>query len=150
MATPSEISLEEAAEDVKLHKIHDEEFFSELDKFSTFDQFCNGIRRNVRFNPKKVEDVCIKLIRHLYRLSKANSPKHSNYCNYIRYWLFEQIGVLCTSESGSIGDEAFFKELIDTWKQFNMLILRNKCSPEEIKGVKLSELKKRIFSVYLF
>ncbi|GAB69978.1 CYIR protein, partial [Plasmodium cynomolgi strain B] len=97
-----------------------------------------------------VKQLCIKLVRHLCKLNQENSSKRSNYCNYIRYWLFEQIGVIYTGESASIGDEPFFKKLIETWEIINMFKLKSTCNPEKIKGVNLNELKNRIFSYIYF
>ncbi|GAB69935.1 CYIR protein, partial [Plasmodium cynomolgi strain B] len=78
-------------------------------------------------------------------LSQAGDSERDNYCNYIRYWLFEQISVIYTSESTNIDDESFFKKLIDAWKVISTARLSGKCNPGNIKGVKLNELKNRIF-----
>ncbi|SCA59747.1 Plasmodium vivax Vir protein, putative [Plasmodium vivax] len=150
MTKPPGKTLEEAAEAVELHKIHPEKFFSELGESSDFDQLCNGIDKKVSSKSAEVKDLCIKLVRHLVKLSKANPSERNNYCSYIRYWLYEKIGAIHADKSAKIENVPFFKDLNDAWTAINIAKLSNKCKPENIKDVKLDELKNRIFSYIYF
>ncbi|VUZ94579.1 PIR protein [Plasmodium vivax] len=150
MTKPPGKTLEEAAEAVELHKIHPEKFFSELGESSDFDQLCNGIDKKVSSKSAEVKDLCIKLVRHLVKLSKANPSERNNYCSYIRYWLYEKIGAIHADKSAKIENVPFFKDLNDAWTVINIAKLSNKCKPENIKDVKLDELKNRIFSYIYF
>ncbi|SCO67111.1 VIR protein [Plasmodium vivax] len=150
MTTSPEKKLEEAAKAVELHKIHPENFFSKLGKYSTFDILCNGIDDKVSSKRKEVKDLCINLVRHLDKLSESSNSERNNYCSYVRYWLYEQIGELYTSKTTSIDDILFFKELIDAWTIIYNGKLEKTCNPEKIKGVKLNELKNRIRSYIYF
>ncbi|KNA00608.1 hypothetical protein PVNG_03205 [Plasmodium vivax North Korean] len=145
------ISLEEAAKDVELHKVHPENFFSELGKSSTFDGLCNGIELKVGFKRTEVKELCSKLVRVLEKLSKAGDSERNKYCSYVRYWLYEQISEIHTNKSAKIADVPFFDKLILAWTVISMAKLSNKCKPENnIKDIKLDELKKRIFSYIYF
>ncbi|GAB69754.1 CYIR protein, partial [Plasmodium cynomolgi strain B] len=95
---------EETTKAVALHNIHEEDFFYELDKFSIFDQFCNGINNNLSFKRREIKDLCIKLVHHLDMLSQAGDSERNNYCNYIRYCLYEQISEIHTNKSAKIDD----------------------------------------------
>ncbi|GAB69597.1 hypothetical protein PCYB_003460, partial [Plasmodium cynomolgi strain B] len=150
MTKSSEISLEEAAEAVKLNKIHDEKYFSDLDKMSMCELFCMGIEYKVNFKPTEVKQLCVKLARHLCKLNPANPSELSNYCNYMHYWLFEQIGKIYTIQSARIGDVPFFDKLMEAWNDVNRTKLSNKCKLENIKGVNLNELKNRTYSYIYF
>ncbi|CAG9479378.1 unnamed protein product [Plasmodium vivax] len=150
MTTSPGKTLEEAAKAVGLHKIQEEDFFSKLDESSDFDPLCDEIDKKAGSKSKEAKKICSKLVRLLDKLSKADASKRNNYCSYVRYWLFEQIGEIYTSESAKIDDVTFFNELIDAWTIINMGILKKTCNQEKIKGVKLSELKNRIRSYIYF
>ncbi|SCO72502.1 Plasmodium vivax Vir protein, putative [Plasmodium vivax] len=147
-ASPEE-KLEEAAKAVGLHKIHEEEFFKNPGNSTEFDKLCNEI--DDKGIPKsKAKELCIDLVHRLEKLSKENTRKQSDYCSYLRFWLYEKIGEIHTDKSGNIDNVPFFKHLIGAWKKMNSEKLKSKCAPEELKGVKLSELKNRIFSYIYF
>ncbi|VUZ99244.1 PIR protein, partial [Plasmodium vivax] len=150
MTTSPVKTLEEAAKDVELHKVHPENFFSELGKSSTFDGLCNGIELKVGFKRTEVKELCSKLVRVLEKLSKAGDSERNKYCSYVRYWLYEQISEIHTNKSAKIADVPFFDKLILAWTVISMAKLKNKCNPENIKDVKLDELKNRIFSYIYF
>ncbi|SCA59973.1 VIR protein [Plasmodium vivax] len=150
MTTSPVKTLEEAAKDVELHKVHPENFFSELGKSSTFDGLCNGIELKVGFKRTEVKELCSKLVRVLEKLSKAGDSERNKYCSYVRYWLYEQISKIHTNKSAKIADVPFFDKLILAWTVISMAKL-SKCKPENnIKDIKLDELKKRIFSYIYF
>ncbi|GAB69725.1 CYIR protein [Plasmodium cynomolgi strain B] len=90
------IHYEEAAKAVALHKIQEEEFFSELGETSDFDQHCNRIDNNLSFKLREVKVLCIKLVCHLDMLSQSDDSERNNYCNYIRFWLNEHISEIHT------------------------------------------------------
>ncbi|KMZ89843.1 hypothetical protein PVMG_06176 [Plasmodium vivax Mauritania I] len=148
-ASPDE-KLEEAAKAVELHKIHEEDFFKTLGKSTEFDNLCNEIDTKVGLKHEEAKKVCIDLVHRLEKLSNDNPPKHNEYCSYLRYWLYEKICEIHADKSGNIDNVFFFKNLIEAWKKMNSEKLKNKCAPEELKGVKLSELKNRIFSYIYF
>ncbi|KMZ81579.1 hypothetical protein PVIIG_04669 [Plasmodium vivax India VII] len=151
MTTSPVKTLEEAAEAVKLHKIHPENFFSELDKPSTFEGLCSGVEHKAGPKSKEAKELCIKLVRSLEKISKENDSQRNNYCSYIRYWLYEQISEIHTNKSAKITDVRFFDDLIFAWTLINNVKLGSKCKPENnIKDVKLDELKNRIFSYIYF
>ncbi|GAB69687.1 CYIR protein [Plasmodium cynomolgi strain B] len=104
MKTSSEKTLEEAAKAVALHEIHEEALFSELIESSDFDQFCNGIDNTLSSKSRKDKYLCIKLVRPLEKLSISGYSERNNYCNYIRYWLYEQISEIHTNKSAKIAD----------------------------------------------
>ncbi|KMZ96629.1 hypothetical protein PVNG_02025 [Plasmodium vivax North Korean] len=150
MTTSPEKTLEEVAEAVKLHKIHHEKFFSELDISSSSDQLCNGIDNQADPKYKEVKELCSKLVGLLEKLSKAKDSERNNYCSYIRYWLYEQIYEINEDKSASIDNVPFFDNLNHAWTNINNVKLSSKCNPENIKDVKLDELKNRIFSYIYF
>ncbi|CAG9481934.1 unnamed protein product [Plasmodium vivax] len=150
MTKPPGKTLEEAAEAVELHKIHPEKFFSELGESSDFDQLCNGIDKKVSSKSAEAKELCIKLIRHLDKLGQVGNSESNNYCSYISYWFYEQISEIQTNKSAKIADVPFFDDIIFAWKIINNGKLKNKCNPENIKDVKLDELKNRIFSYIYF
>ncbi|KMZ96513.1 hypothetical protein PVNG_06344 [Plasmodium vivax North Korean] len=149
VASPEE-KLEEAAKAVELHKIHEDDFFKTLGNSTEFDILCNGIDTKVGLNHKEAKKLCTDLVHRLEKLSKDNPPKQNDYCSYLRFWLYEKIGEIHTDKSGNIDNVPFFKYLIEPWKKMNSEKLKSKCAPEELKGVKLSELKNRIFSYIYF
>ncbi|KMZ88817.1 hypothetical protein PVBG_05613 [Plasmodium vivax Brazil I] len=147
-ASPEE-KLEEAAKAVGLHKIHEEEFFKTPGNSTEFDKLCNEI--DDKGIPKsKAKELCIDLVHRLEKLSNDNPPKHNEYCSYLRYWLYEKIGEIHADKSGNIDNVFFFKNLIEAWKKVNSEKLKNKCPPEQLTRVKLSELKNRILSYIYF
>ncbi|GAB69823.1 CYIR protein [Plasmodium cynomolgi strain B] len=95
---------EEAAQYVALHNIHEEHFFPELGESSDFDQLCNGIDNNLTIKCREVKELCIKLVRHLDKLIQATDSYGNNYCNYIRYCLFEEINEIHTDKCAKIAD----------------------------------------------
>ncbi|CAI7723153.1 PIR protein [Plasmodium vivax] len=150
MTTSSGKTLEEAAKAVELHKIPPENFFSKLDKPSSFDGLCSGIEQKTGPKSKEAKELCIKLIRHLDKLGQVGNSESNNYCSYISYWFYEQISEIQTNKSAKIADVPFFDDIIFAWKIINNGKLKNKCNPENIKDVKLDELKNRIFSYIYF
>ncbi|GAB69520.1 hypothetical protein PCYB_002690 [Plasmodium cynomolgi strain B] len=89
---------------VALHKIHKEDFFSEYFEFSYFDQLCKGIYYKLSFRRIEVKDHCNKLVRHIDELNQAYYSERNNYCNYIRYCLYEKIREIHTNKSAKIAD----------------------------------------------
>ncbi|SCA81798.1 Plasmodium vivax Vir protein, putative [Plasmodium vivax] len=143
--------LEEAANAVGLHKIHEEEFFKTPAKSTEFDDLCNGIDIKVGSKHKEAKELCINLVHRLEKLSKDNPPKHNEYCSYLRYWLYEKIGEIHEDKSANVDKVPFFKHLIEAWGKMNSGKLQSKCLPDKLTTpVKLSELKNRIFSYIYF
>ncbi|GAB67070.1 VIR-like CYIR protein, partial [Plasmodium cynomolgi strain B] len=95
---------EDAEKAVALYIIHEEDFFSQLSESSDFDQLCNGIDNNLSSKCREVKELCIKLEPHLDKLSQAGDSESYNYCNCIRYWLYEQISEIHTDKSAKIAD----------------------------------------------
>ncbi|GAB69549.1 CYIR protein [Plasmodium cynomolgi strain B] len=140
----------EAAKAASLHKIHEDDFFSELGESSDFDQRCNGIDNNLTSKRREVKGLCIKLIRNLDKLSQGGESERTNYCKYIRYCLYEQIREIHANKSAKLADVIFFNKLILAWTVIKIAKLSNKYNSENIKDVKLNELKNRIFSYIYF
>ncbi|VUZ94313.1 PIR protein, partial [Plasmodium vivax] len=150
VTTSPEEKLGEAAEAVKLHKIHEEDFFKNLGNSTEFDKLCNEIDGKGIAKSTEAKQLCIDLVRRLEKLSKDNTSKYNDYCSYLRYWLYEKVGDIHTDKSVNVDDAPFFKHLIEAWKKMNSDKLKSKCAPGELKRVKLNELKNRIFSYIYF
>ncbi|GAB69618.1 CYIR protein, partial [Plasmodium cynomolgi strain B] len=99
--------------------------------------------------PREVKDLCIKIVRHLDKLSQGGDSECNNYCNYIRYCLCEQISEILTNKSAKIAYVTFFDNLILAWTVIKISNLSNKCNPENIIDFKLNELKIGHFRIFI-
>ncbi|VUZ94232.1 PIR protein [Plasmodium vivax] len=138
---------EVAAKQLELDNMYDIEFFSKKGNPKN-SNYCNAFTGK---NPTdtKAKDLCNKLIYHLENIGEKK-PQSDNYCNYLRYWLYDEIGKIHTNQSDKVEKIPFFKNLIDAWYKFNSEKLKYACSSPYVNGVSLKELKTRKLSYIYF
>ncbi|EDL45428.1 variable surface protein Vir12-like [Plasmodium vivax] len=141
------IFQEAAAKQLKLDNMYDIEFFSKKGnpKNSTY---CNVFTVKTSTDTK-AKELCSTLIYHLENIGEKK-PQSDNYCNYLRYWLYDEIGKIHTNQSDKVEKIPFLKNLIDAWYKINRDKLKYACSSPYVNGVSLKELKTRKLSYIYF
>ncbi|VVA00221.1 PIR protein [Plasmodium vivax] len=152
-STPVVVSaaeLEKSALALKLNTLY-EALFPEKEK-SKFDEQCNKLDTHDK-TYVGVKALCSKFARALEKAAELKDKKeeHKNSCNYLRYWLYDEIGKIKKVErSQKIDSIPFFKDLIDAVNKVNEKIIVGKCTLKFDKNVTLDELIKRNISYIYF
>ncbi|SCA60288.1 Plasmodium vivax Vir protein, putative, partial [Plasmodium vivax] len=152
-STPVVVStdeLEKSALALKLNTLY-EALFPEKEK-SKFDDQCNKLDTHDK-TYVGVKSLCSKFARALEKAAelKDKGEEHKNSCNYLRYWLYDEIGRIKKVErSQKIDSIPFFKDLIDAVNKVNEKIIVGKCTLKFDKNVTLDELVKRKISYIYF
>ncbi|KMZ77405.1 hypothetical protein PVIIG_05627 [Plasmodium vivax India VII] len=146
--TDNKIS-EDVLKDLQLNSIYDD-FFSKSGK-STFDSACNVLDKHST-NHKDLKQLCTKFVDFLEKISKLkNSSEHVDRCNYLTYWLYDEIGKIYNDHTSKINTVQFVKDLIDVGNDVNKKYIKNNtCTIKTDNLVSLDEWKKRKISYIYF
>ncbi|CAG9472746.1 unnamed protein product [Plasmodium vivax] len=148
MSQPTKEKLDDASKPLKLNKLY-EEFFSK-DTTSNFDGYCNDLKKYDGTH-KGAKELCIKLVRFVKKIAEwKNKPESVKYCDYLQYWLYDEIKEIYKEHTKKFGEIPFSKELIDIANKVNKEVKPNDCTLKHERDVTLDELIKRKFShIYL-
>ncbi|KMZ76990.1 hypothetical protein PVIIG_05379 [Plasmodium vivax India VII] len=146
--TDNKIS-EDILKDLKLNSIYDD-FFSKSEK-SKFDSACNVLDKHSK-DHKDLRQLCTKFVGFLEKISKLEKkPERDNHCDYLTYWLYDEIGKIYNDHTSKINTVQFVKDLIDVGNDVNKnKIVKNTCTIKNENGVSLDEWKKRKISYIYF
>ncbi|KNA00921.1 hypothetical protein PVNG_05351, partial [Plasmodium vivax North Korean] len=139
---------EVASKPLQLNKLY-EEFFKNDEK-SKYDDYCNALTK-YNTQHKGTQDLCVKLVRFVKKIAEWKNKQESyKYCNYLQYWLYDEIKGIYKEHTKKFGEIPFSKELIEIANKVNKEIKKNDCTLKHEKEVTLDELIKRKFShIYL-
>ncbi|VUZ99509.1 PIR protein [Plasmodium vivax] len=141
MANTAEQILEEASKELGLDKMYTQ-FFSKrgTSKFAGHcEVFSKGIDQNA-----DAKNLCNKMVFLLEKIGDEKKKEdRDNYCGYLRYWLYDEIGEIHKDHSTNIDKVSFFKELIKAGNKLYNNSATLKCSLPNERGVNLKELKNR-------
>ncbi|CAI7724197.1 PIR protein [Plasmodium vivax] len=143
--TPEQ-NWEDIWKDLELNKIY-EDFFSKSENYKPHDE-CNIF--NAQYNKHEgAKDICNKFAHFLKKISEnTDEQKRKNYCNYLPYWLYDEIKGKYKSKD-NIRSIAFVSDLIGVESKVNAKIPKNRCTLGYESGVSLEEMQKRkIFFAY--
>ncbi|KNA02230.1 hypothetical protein PVNG_04461 [Plasmodium vivax North Korean] len=141
---------EKSAKALNLNTLY-EALFPEKEK-SKFDEQCK-LLDNHNKTYVGVRELCSKFARALEKAAevKGNGEERKNSCNYLHYWLYDEIGrIQKVQHSQKIDSIPFFKDLIDAVNKVNEKIKVGKCTLKFDKNVTLDELIKRKISYIYF
>ncbi|VUZ99464.1 PIR protein [Plasmodium vivax] len=136
--------LDDASKPLKLNKLY-EEFFSK-DTTSKFDDYCKDLKK-YNDTHKGAQELCVKLVRFVKKISEwTNKPESVKYCDYLHYWLYDEIKEIYKEHKKKLGEIPFSKELIDIGNRVNKEIKKNNCVLKHERYVGLDELIKRKYA----
>ncbi|SCA59602.1 Plasmodium vivax Vir protein, putative [Plasmodium vivax] len=140
---------EDILKDLKLNSIYDD-FFSKSEK-SKFDSACNVLDKHSK-DHKDLRQLCTKFVGFLEKISKLEKkPERDYHCDYLTYWLYDEIGKIYNDHTSKINTVQFVKDLIDVGNDVNKnKIVKNTCTIKNENGVSLDEWKKRKISYIYF
>ncbi|KMZ77386.1 hypothetical protein PVIIG_05417 [Plasmodium vivax India VII] len=149
MATTDKKIPEDVIKDLQLNSLYDD-FFSKTGK-STFDSACNALDKHST-NHKDLKQLCTKFVDFLEKISKLNNrSERNNHCDYLTYWLYEEIGKIYKDHSSKINTVQFVKDLINVGSEVNnKKIKSNTCTIKTDNNVSLEDWKKRKISYIYF
>ncbi|KMZ95132.1 hypothetical protein PVMG_05961 [Plasmodium vivax Mauritania I] len=135
---------DDASKPLKLNKLY-EEFFSK-DTTSKFDDYCKDLKK-YNDTHKGAQELCVKLVRFVKKISEwTNKPESVKYCDYLHYWLYDEIKEIYKEHKEKLGEISFSKELIDIGNRVNKEIKKNNCVLKHERYVGLDELIKRKYA----
>ncbi|SCA60398.1 VIR protein [Plasmodium vivax] len=144
MSQPTKEKLDDASKPLKLNKLY-EEFFSK-DTTSNFDGYCNDLKKYDGTH-KGAKELCIKLVRFVKKIAEwKNKPESVKYCDYLQYWLYDEIKEIYKEHTKKFGEIPFSKELIEIANKVNKEVKPNDCTLKHEKDVTLDELVKRKYA----
>ncbi|KNA01612.1 hypothetical protein PVNG_06001 [Plasmodium vivax North Korean] len=86
----TEQKLEKSSEYLKLNMLY-EEFFKKEENIN-IDNRCKKLN-NPNGNHNDARELCSKVVSYLEKISKVDdAKKRNNYCSYLPYWFYDQIG----------------------------------------------------------
>ncbi|KMZ95176.1 hypothetical protein PVMG_05094 [Plasmodium vivax Mauritania I] len=140
---------EKSASALKLNSLY-EALFPEKEKSKFVDE-CNKLNTHDK-TYVGVKALCSKFARALEKAAevKDQGEERKNRCNYLRYWLYDEIGrIQKVQHSQKIDSIPFFKDFIQAVNKVNEQIKVGKCTLTFDKNVTLDELiKKKISYIY--
>ncbi|CAG9485544.1 unnamed protein product [Plasmodium vivax] len=140
MAKTAEQILE-VSKELGLDKMY-KEFFSKQGK-SKFAGNCEVFSKGKDQN-EAAKNLCNKMVFLLEKIGDEKKKEdRDNYCGYLRYWLYDEIGEIHKDHSTNIDKVSFFKELIKAGNNLYNKSGTLKCSLPNEWGVNLKELKNR-------
>ncbi|GAB69542.1 hypothetical protein PCYB_002910 [Plasmodium cynomolgi strain B] len=121
-----------------------EDFFTSPGKPAEFDNYCNVFDKGDKKNAE-AKKLCSKL-------EKSKSTETYNYCRYLPYWLYDEIGGIEKDHKKKISSITFAESLINVGNTVRWKIKQNYCYntiPYE-KDINLDEMKNRKVSYIYF
>ncbi|KNA01681.1 hypothetical protein PVNG_06598 [Plasmodium vivax North Korean] len=137
--------LEKIAEELKLKTFYDD-FFLKSEQPKPADP-CK-IFETPDKKKENERNICLKLVRHLEKIGEiTEKSKRDDYCNYLTYWFYDELGEIYKDYSKKKEDISSFNELIGVVNKVNIPQSRYpKCTLKSETGVSLDEWKKRKLS----
>ncbi|EDL42757.1 variable surface protein Vir12-related [Plasmodium vivax] len=121
------------------------------DSKSNFINECNALDNHEKTH-KGVKELCMKLVSSLDKLSKMEtiSQERKDRCDYLSYWLYDEIGKIYNVHSSKINTVQFVKDLIGVGNEVNKKNIKNNtCTIKTDSSISLDEWKKRkYFYIY--
>ncbi|KMZ98398.1 hypothetical protein PVNG_06312, partial [Plasmodium vivax North Korean] len=126
---------DDASKPLQLNKLY-EEFFKNDEK-SKYDDYCNALTK-YNTQHKGTQDLCVKLVRFVKKIAEWKNKQESyKYCNYLQYWLYDEIKGIYKEHTKKFGEIPFSKELIEIANKVNKEIKKNDCTLKHEKDVTL-------------
>ncbi|KNA00867.1 hypothetical protein PVNG_06620, partial [Plasmodium vivax North Korean] len=146
--TEQKLAFEKSSEYLKLNTLY-EEFFKKDEKIN-IDNHCNNLS-NPNGNHKDVRELCSKVVSYLEKIPKvSDTTKRNNYCSYLPYWFYDEIGRIHKNHSKKMDDIPIFKDIMGVANKVNVPPKTYKCTLQYDKRVNLDELLKRKISYIYF
>ncbi|EDL45432.1 variable surface protein Vir12-like [Plasmodium vivax] len=142
------LAFDKASEALKLNAIYEELFPKDVK--SKFDKDCELLNTHEGIY-KGVKALCSKFGSSLeYAADERHREKHKNYCNYLRYWLYDEIGKINkVDRSNKLSAIPFVEDLFTAVNKINGKLNANKCTLPFDKNVTLDDLiKRKILYIY--
>ncbi|VUZ94237.1 PIR protein [Plasmodium vivax] len=147
--TPQEkLAFDKASETLKLNAIYEELFPKDVK--SKFDKDCELLNTHEGIY-KGVKALCSKFGSSLeYAAGERRREKRKNYCNYLRYWLYDEIGKINkVDHKNKLSEIPFVKDLFTAVNKINGNFNENKCTLPFDKNITLDDLiKRKILYIY--
>ncbi|VUZ99860.1 PIR protein [Plasmodium vivax] len=150
MAKPTKAELENSLKNLKLNSMYDD-FFSKESK-SEFEKDCDVFISGPKKNDE-AKKLCHKLVYFLEKIGKTSKrTEANNYCDYLPYWLYDQIGGIEKDHTNKIGNITFAEDLINIGNTVRRKIKQNYCynTIKYEKNINLDEMKNRKVSYIYF
>ncbi|EDL42745.1 variable surface protein Vir12-related [Plasmodium vivax] len=142
------LAFEKSSEYLKLNTLY-EEFFKKDEKIN-IDNRCNNLN-NPNGNDKDVRELCSKVVSYLEKIPMvSDTRKRNNYCSYLPYWFYDEIGRIHKDHSKKMDDIPIFKDIMGVANKVNVPPKTYKCTLKYDKNVNLDELLKRKISHIYF
>ncbi|CAG9485401.1 unnamed protein product [Plasmodium vivax] len=150
MAKPTKAELENSLNNLKLNSMYDD-FFSK-ESTPKFEKDCNVFDNGPKKNDE-AKKLCLKLVYFLEKIGKTTKRTEANdYCDYLPYWLYDQIGGIEKDHKKKIGNITFAEDLIKVGNTVKSKIRPNYCynTIKYEKDINLDEMKNRKVSYIYF
>ncbi|KMZ81639.1 hypothetical protein PVIIG_06529 [Plasmodium vivax India VII] len=127
-----------------------EDFFKKSGKSAAFDKNCNVFDKVGKTNPE-AKKLCSELVYYLEKIREKGTKEESNeYCNYLPYWLYDEIHKIEKSPTKKIDQVKYYQDLINAGNAIKGTNLKSTCPLSKLKDVDLNELKYRKLSYIYF
>ncbi|GAW84556.1 variable surface protein [Plasmodium gonderi] len=143
--------LEEAAKVIGFDKMY-VEFFSISEILKDYN-YCMETMGKEMFQNEFAKELCNKFVYALEKIAEEPiKSENIQYCNYLRYWLYGEIGKINTRHSKIINEIPFVTELYNIVNKVIKGKLKQSCTalPSPEKNVNLDEWNKRNISYIYF
>ncbi|CAG9483645.1 unnamed protein product [Plasmodium vivax] len=114
--------LEKDATVLDLDILHKDFFVTS--KTPSADSNCNSLDKQ----KSGVKDLCNKTVHFLKEIAKSKGKESGQRCNYLPYWLYDEIAKIHEKHQDKISTISFIKELTDAVNKANKGITVNKCN----------------------
>ncbi|SCA59860.1 Plasmodium vivax Vir protein, putative [Plasmodium vivax] len=112
------LAFEKSSEYLKLNTLY-EEFFKKDEKIN-IDNRCNNLN-NPNGNDKDVRELCSKVVSYLEKIPMvSDTRKRNNYCSYLPYWFYDEIGRIHKDHSKKMDDIPIFKDIMGVANKKNV------------------------------
>ncbi|VUZ99727.1 PIR protein [Plasmodium vivax] len=116
-------------------------------KTPSADSNCNSLSKH----KSDVKDLCNKTVHFLKEIAKSKVGERDQRCNYLPYWLYDEIAKIHEKHQDKISSITFIKELTDAVNKANKGITVNKCNASlYYHSITLDDWKKRKISYIYF
>ncbi|KMZ81282.1 hypothetical protein PVIIG_02709 [Plasmodium vivax India VII] len=138
-------SIEKDATALDLDILHKDFFVPP--KTPSADSNCNSLSKH----KSDVKDLCNKTVHFLKEIAKSKVGERDQRCNYLPYWLYDEIAKIHEKHQDKISSITFIKELTDAVNKANKGITVNKCNASlYYPSITLDDWKKRKISYIYF